>query len=47
MLTFDADKIFERFQKGAFSEGSGLGLAVVKQICNNSRINISYQYVSD
>ena len=46
-LTFDAAKIFERFQKGTISDGSGLGLAVVKQICNNSRVHISYEYVND
>ncbi len=36
--------IFERFQKGAHSDGTGLGLAVVKQICVASNFSISYKY---
>lgn len=41
-LSFDAVNIFDRFKKGHYSEGSGLGLAVVKQICEVSGLSISY-----
>jgi signal transduction histidine kinase len=40
----DAQTIFDRFKKGASSEGIGLGLALVKQICDNYSFVISYQY---
>ncbi len=42
--SFDDADIFERFQKGAHSDGTGLGLAVVKQICVASNFSISYKY---
>ena len=44
-LTFDKVKIFERFQKNNNSDGVGLGLAVVKQICDVSGFTAEYLYV--
>lgn len=41
-LTFDQTRIFQRFQKSSHSTGTGLGLAVVQQICDNSGLSISY-----
>jgi signal transduction histidine kinase len=43
-LTFDSANIFDRFQKGNHSQGSGLGLAVVKQICEASNLKVLYHY---
>ena len=43
-LTFDSARIFKRFQKSSHSDGTGLGLAVVKQICNTSNFSISYSH---
>ena len=41
-LSFNETAIFERFQKGASSDGTGLGLAVVKQICLSSNFTVAY-----
>ena len=41
-LTFDSQQIFARFQKSDHSSGTGLGLAVVQQICENSNFTITY-----
>lgn len=41
-LTFDAKNIFNRFQKSDHSTGTGLGLAVVQQICESSNLGITY-----
>jgi signal transduction histidine kinase len=40
----EKDKIFERFIKGQQSEGTGLGLALVKNICHLNGWDISYHY---
>jgi len=37
-------KIFERFQKSTASEGTGLGLTIVKNICHSFGFEISYYY---
>lgn len=39
-----SDKIFGRFQKGAGSEGTGLGLTIVRQICLGLGWELSYSY---
>ncbi|MGX5691309.1 sensor histidine kinase [Arcticibacter tournemirensis] len=38
------DKVFERFYKTAGSEGIGLGLAIIKQICNKQNFDLKYEY---
>jgi signal transduction histidine kinase len=38
------DKIFTRFHKSSSSDGSGLGLTISKQICENFDFSLSYQY---
>ena len=43
-ISFDEAAIFERFQKGANSDGTGLGLSVVKQICIASNFKVEYSY---
>lgn len=44
-LTFPAEKMFNRFIKNNQSnESVGLGLAIVKQICEQSNIDIRYDY---
>lgn len=43
----DQDTIFQRFQKSAESEGSGLGLTLVKQICENYGLKIAYSFEQD
>ncbi|MDN3579973.1 sensor histidine kinase [Mucilaginibacter flavus] len=40
------DKIFNRFHKSDKSEGSGLGLTISKQICENMGWQLNYQHVS-
>lgn len=42
--TFEQSRIFDRFRKSTHSEGTGLGLAVVKQICEKSGVDIAYTY---
>lgn len=46
-VTFDTTNIFDRFKKSSDSEGTGLGLAVVKQICDVSQFKISYRHLDD
>jgi signal transduction histidine kinase len=42
------DKLFERFHKEKqASESLGLGLAIVRQICDSSGIGVSYKYADD
>jgi len=43
----DDQSIFQRFQKSAESEGTGLGLTLVKQICDNYSYGISYAFEDD
>jgi signal transduction histidine kinase len=46
-LSFISESIFDRFKKGNNSDGSGLGLAVVKQICDASHLTIAYRYIKN
>ncbi|ETZ21170.1 HAMP domain-containing sensor histidine kinase [Pedobacter sp. V48] len=44
-LSFPESKLFTRFGKGtAGYKGNGLGLSIVKQICNINKWQITYQY---
>jgi len=38
------ERLFERFQKGAKSDGTGLGLTIVKNICNIYSWKVSYYH---
>jgi signal transduction histidine kinase len=38
------DKIFTRFHKSSGSEGSGLGLTISKQICENFKFSLNYVF---
>lgn len=41
-----ADKIFTRFHKSSGSEGSGLGLTISRQICENFNFSLLYSFQS-
>lgn len=43
----DAAIIFQRFHKSAESEGSGLGLTLARQICENYGFRLRYSYADD
>jgi signal transduction histidine kinase len=40
------DKIFTRFHKSSSSEGSGLGLTISRQICENFNFTLNYDFQS-
>jgi signal transduction histidine kinase len=40
----NTETIFDRFQKGSQSDGTGLGLTIVKNICNLYNWEIAYHY---
>jgi len=42
--TLDAGTIFRRFQKASDSEGSGLGLTLARQICENNGFRLQYSF---
>jgi signal transduction histidine kinase len=42
--SLDEQLIFERFQKGKESQGTGLGLTLVKNICQHYGYTVRYQY---
>ena len=44
--TLDSVKIFERFQKGPGSEGTGLGLTIARNICNGYGWKLNYSFES-
>lgn len=41
-----AEKIFTRFHKSSGSEGSGLGLTISQQICENFNLILNYSYAA-
>ncbi|HKL38738.1 MAG TPA: HAMP domain-containing sensor histidine kinase [Bacteroidales bacterium] len=41
---FDTEEIFDRFRKGRGQKTLGLGLSIVKKICQVSGLNITYDY---
>jgi signal transduction histidine kinase len=43
----DEKHLFQRFYTPSGSKGNGLGLAVVRQICESSGLSISYRYEKD
>jgi len=43
-MPLDQERVFERFIKSKRSEGTGLGLALVKNICNKYSWQINYYY---
>lgn len=45
-LTIDTSLLFQRFSK-ANSQSFGLGLSIVKEICNQNNIEISYEYIKE
>jgi signal transduction histidine kinase len=44
VFNFDISTVFDRFKKGEYSEGLGLGLSIVKQICERYKITIECSY---
>ncbi len=44
--SLEADQIFNRFNKSAESEGSGLGLTISKQICTTYNWKLNYWYIN-
>ncbi|MDB5132483.1 MAG: yedV [Mucilaginibacter sp.] len=45
-LSLPDEKIFTRFHKSSASEGSGLGLTISRQICENFNFSLNYQFQS-
>lgn len=46
LMIDDTSLLFQRFSKSN-SQSFGLGLSIVKEICNQNNIDISYQYIKD
>jgi signal transduction histidine kinase len=44
--SLDNEKIFIRFHKSSGSEGSGLGLTISRQICENFNLSLDYRFRS-
>jgi len=43
-VALQTDQVFKRFQKSSSSEGSGLGLTISKQICENLGFTLDYKF---
>jgi two-component system, OmpR family, sensor histidine kinase QseC len=43
-VPLQTEEVFKRFQKSSSSEGSGLGLTISKQICENLGFGINYSF---
>ncbi|MCO5934738.1 HAMP domain-containing histidine kinase [Mucilaginibacter sp. RB4R14] len=46
-VPLNSNSIFDRFQKGSTSEGAGLGLTIVKNICNVYDWDMKYSFVNN
>jgi len=46
-VPLDGEAIFDRFQKGSTSDGAGLGLTIVKNICNVCGWNMQYLFINN
>lgn len=46
-VSLEQEQIFKRFYKGRSSDGIGLGLAVIKNICNKYRFELKYQFLEN
>ncbi|MEO6228654.1 MAG: HAMP domain-containing sensor histidine kinase [Ferruginibacter sp.] len=45
LQSIDPERIFRRFYKGTpTSDSNGLGLSIIKEICDTSRVEIEYQF---
>ena len=47
VIPLPSDEIFNRFQKSPGSEGSGLGLTISRQICENFNFLLNYEYKNE
>ena len=47
VIPLPSDEIFNRFQKSPGSEGSGLGLTISRQICENFNFLSNYEYKNE
>jgi signal transduction histidine kinase len=43
-IALQSEQAFKRFQKSSSSDGSGLGLTISKQICENLGFDINYSF---
>src|SRR5258705_11451445 len=43
-LALDGDRIFDRFWKSEYSDGTGLVLAIAKQICDHYGFLLQYEF---
>lgn len=43
-VALESEQAFKRFQKSSSSDGSGLGLTISKQICENLGFELNYKY---
>jgi signal transduction histidine kinase len=46
-VALDAQQVFQRFHKAPESEGSGLGLTLARQICENYGLSLTYSYAQN
>ncbi|UEG55177.1 HAMP domain-containing histidine kinase [Mucilaginibacter daejeonensis] len=46
-VALDVKRVFDRFQRSSTSEGTGLGLTLCKQICDNYNMQLEYRYSNE